>query len=159
MKRSLNYKMDQIVVDIEGCYLILKLENDNFEIVIGNVYAPTQDKESDQLIVLSNFIEQLSEFGDLPLFLGGDFNLALNPNVDKRTPCKSDHSKRYKEAVWNFLRAYELVDFWWEQNPKMRRYTFHRKKQSTRIDYCLISDFIKNAVKGCSIEVSYRITG
>ena len=75
--------------------------------------------------------------------------------MDKRTPSKSDHSKRYREAVWDFLRAYELVDFWHEQNPKMCRYTFHRKKQSTRIDYWLISDFIMNAVKGCRIEVGF----
>ena len=155
MKRGLNYKMDQIVVDIEGRYIILKLEIDNSEIVIGNIYAPTQDKESEQLVVLGNFIEQLSEFRDLPLLLGGDFNLALDPSMDKRTPSKNDHSKRYREAVRDFMRAYELVDFWREQNPKMHRYTFHRKKQSTRIDYWLITDFIKNAVKGCRIEVGF----
>ena len=35
MKRGLNYKMDQIVLDTEGRYIILKLEIDNSEIVIS----------------------------------------------------------------------------------------------------------------------------
>ena len=155
MKRDLIFKMEQIVIDIEGRYIILKLKIENSEIVVGNLYAPTQDKEHDQLVVFSKFIDQLSEFRDLPFFLGGDFNVALDPTMDKRMPSKSYHSKRFREAVQDFMRAYELVDFWQEQNPTLRRYTFHRKKQSTRIDYWLISDFIKNTVQGCKIEIGF----
>ena len=46
-----------------------------------------------------------------------------------------------------------LTDYWREINPDSRRYTFHRKSQGSRLDYWFISNFYKNKVQKCTIDI------
>ena len=86
-------------------------------------------------------------FHDEVMLIGGDFNITLNPALDRRNTAYQVHSRRYREAVRDMLENLSLVDYWRELNSKLRRYTFPRKEQGSRIDYWFVSDFFKKKKK------------
>ena len=118
-----------------------------------SIYAPTQDKEHGQLIVLSQLKEQLMAYSDELMLLGGDFNIALDPGKDRRGNHTQINSRRYRRALKETLETLDLVDYWREINPNSRRYTFHRKNQASRLDYWFTSNFFKNKIKKCTIDI------
>ena len=152
-KRNLAVNILETIIDPEGRFLIQKIVFEDTEIVLGNMYAPTQDKEYEQIVKLSQFQESLMPFHDEVMLIGGDFNITLDPALDRRNTAYQVHSRRYREAVRDMLENLSLVDYWRELYSKLRRYTFHRKEQGSRIDYWFVSDFFKNKIQKCSIDV------
>ena len=66
--------------DPKGRWILTKIMFQNMEIILGNIYAPNDDQPS-FFIQITEGIEML----DCPLrILGGDFNMVLNVDVDKR---------------------------------------------------------------------------
>ncbi len=49
------------------------------------------------------------------------------------------------------MESFNLVDCWRLINPKARRYTWHARNKSSRLDYWLISEHILNEIKKCDI--------
>ena len=153
IRRGLNTQIMDKIIDPSGRYMIMKMNIEGSELILGNLYAPTQDKENDQLIVLNQLKEQLMPFSDEPILLGGDFNIALDPEKDRRGTNSQKHSTRYRQALKGTIEMLALTDYWKEINPDSRRYTFHRKNQGSRLDYWFISNFYKNKVKKCTIDI------
>ena len=66
-----------------GRFIILDAEKDGHKFSVGNVYFPTRDKESEQRETLLKFIEALMSFNNEHIIIAGDWNLYLNPRLDK----------------------------------------------------------------------------
>ena len=155
IRRGLNLEIKDQIMDPLGRFLILKYTYDQTETAIVNVYAPTQDKEYEQIVFLSKIRQELFSFQDLTILVGGDFNIALNPNLDRYNSAQPYyHSRRYREELLKTMQDFDLIDYWREQNPNIRRFTFHRKQQRSRLDFWLIPDHFKNKIRSCSIKLA-----
>ena len=62
---------------------VIDIERHGTIYTIGNIYAPTQNFEREQQNVFKTFTEILKTMTTDHYILGGDFNLYLNPRLDK----------------------------------------------------------------------------
>ena len=100
-----------------------------------NVYAPNHDEPEFFLSLLEKVTNVQSDH----VVLGGDLNIWLNPELDKKGGGKSKHSGS-AVVVNNFLEEFEWIDVWRHANPTTFQFTWKRKKPfiGTRLDYFLV---------------------
>jgi exonuclease III len=139
--------------DEEGRYIIIDIEHGDRIITIGNLYAPTRNKESEQIRVFKSFCEHLMQFKRENIIIGGDFNLYLIPKLDKLdTMPDTNDNPTYRKEIISFLETESLVDVWRVLNPSVRFFTWNRGiNQKSRLDYLFMSDHILNIVSKCEI--------
>ena len=78
------YKIDNVKHDANGRILFVELHYENTHVVLINIYAPTKDHPTDQLLFLNFLTNVLNEYVDANIIIGGDFNICLNPEIDKK---------------------------------------------------------------------------
>jgi len=76
---NFEYKLENVVTDSDGRYLICTIVVNNEQIVLGNYY----DLNSDELYLLEDFCNKVNQFDDLPMILGGDWNMVMD-KIDKK---------------------------------------------------------------------------
>ena len=76
--------VSNIICDKDGRDILLETKREDSELNILNVYAPTKDKADEQIHFLDSIGTLLGNYADKQLVVAGDFNLFLNPNVDKK---------------------------------------------------------------------------
>ncbi len=68
--------------------------------------------------------------------MGGDFNFYMDPELDKpKTMTGRDNNPAYRQYIIALLESLNLADSWRIQNPITRRYTWHSRGKSLRLDY------------------------
>ena len=70
-------------MDPMGRYLILYLSFQDRTYWIWNIYAPTQQYELKQISTLNKVEEILSHGSGETILLGGDFNIQLDPGLNR----------------------------------------------------------------------------
>ncbi len=72
-------EIKKVYKDINNRVLVLKLKNENFEIMVGNIYAPAEGKKVNQVWLknLSKILSKLKTDNKCNLILGGDWNVNL----------------------------------------------------------------------------------
>ncbi len=72
-------KIKKIYKDIENRVLILKLKNENFEIMVGNIYVSAEGKKVNQIWLknLNKILVKLKKDNKCNLILEGDWNVNL----------------------------------------------------------------------------------
>ena len=100
-----NDKYDIISYDNNGRKIGVEIfsENDLESIVLLNVYAPTRDKVNEQSTFINQLRNELDNFND-KVVIGGDFNLYLNPQLDK------DNSHSESQSLINSVKMTNLLD-------------------------------------------------
>jgi exonuclease III len=132
--------------DTEGRYIILDIEMDNIKYTIGNLYAPTRNFEKEQINTFKDFISDIRKCEQENVILGGDFNLYLNPRVDKlhSMPDSSDNPD-YRQEILSYLEVNDMIDIWRTLNPDKRMYTWFRgHDKRSRLDYIFTSEHLLN---------------
>ncbi len=81
----------------------MQFENPNY--IISNCYAPTQQYKNDQLKFIQLTRNYLCKFENENIIVAGDFNLYLNPKLDKSDSTYNIHDNRNKLKVFHFLKA------------------------------------------------------
>ena len=73
-------------------------------------------------------IENLVVDKEHKIFIGGDFNVALNSELDCSggNPSKKDSTKNISDLCSDF----DLVDIWRIRNPETKRFTWRQKKSA-----------------------------
>lgn len=109
-----------------------------------NVYAPNTDEPAFMSDMVLLFNENCKGFG----VIGGDFNCALNPRMDKSTVSKSI------KVLQGLCKESGLVDVWRELNPKVNNYTYFSNANISysRIDYFFICSKHMHMIKNCRIN-------
>ena len=80
----------------------------------------------------------------------GDFNCAIQKNLDRNPPQQLDDiSVRECQSM---LHRNDLFDVWRKLKPETKRYTFKRGKSKSRIDYILCSSAVSSKVFGTRIN-------
>lgn len=152
IKRNLDYKVNKEIHDEAGRMLILDITHNNQSIVLANVYAPNEDKPEffNEVMAKVNTCESTEHI------MCGDFNLALNPLLDRENTCSNNNNAM--KIVHNYMNQYELTDAWRFLNPHKKGYTWQKDRlgnKVSRLDYFLISDSLLSRLNSCEIMSNY----
>ena len=150
-RRGLSFEVIEMHADPMGRYLILHLSFQDKSYWIGNIYAPTQQYELEQISTLNKVEEILSHGGGETILLGGDFNIQLDPGLDRKNSSYPVRAAHYRLELLDMMERLELIDIWRVSNPTSRRYSFHRGKQASRIDMWLMAECISGKMRKASI--------
>jgi exonuclease III len=131
--------------DTDGRYVIIDVELNNTKYTIGNLYAPTRNFEKEQIETFKAFTADISKCEQENVILGGDFNLYLNPRLDKldSMPDSSDNPD-YRQEIISYLEVNNMIDIWRTLNPDKRLYTWFRGNKRSRLDYIFTSEHLLN---------------
>ena len=147
---SLECKIERVISDKNGRFIILKLSLDQQSIVLVNIYAPNDINQ--QITFFSKLNPLLQEFAQENIIIGGDFNCTRS-SKDKMGGKPVTKKASVIKSIETLCESYNLRDIWRNQNPELSRFTWRNKslKVQCRLDYFLISDELSNLTKICDI--------
>lgn len=90
----------------DGHLLILTAKKDNTEFHIIKVYAPNKE-DPDSSITLNKTIANIPK--NVAIFVGGDFNLPMNGNLDRISKVKY-RSNKYRTEIINLCKSRNLIN-------------------------------------------------
>ncbi len=143
------------ISDKNGRFLILDVTLNDIRYTLVGVYGPNSDSPD----FWGNVNEKIEQFDNENIIVAGDFNVALNPTLD-RVGARPNNTYMQNSRIFinNWLEESELVDIWRHQHPTATKYTWQRKKdkQLSRIDYFLISFNLVNKTLKTNIIPGFR---
>ena len=138
IKKTVKYKVVKEKCDQEGRSVVIELESmddPRKRLSLANIYAPNADKPN----LFLNVIKLASDMSP-NLAIVGDFNLVLDPNMDRSG---SLHNPPKSHAILSEIcEELMLIDVWRVRNPDKKMFSWMRtrpKYTASRIDYGLIS--------------------
>ncbi len=150
---NFEFKINKITRDKNGNYLLISLSTMEKDLLLVNVYGLNKNDP--------NFYDSLKEtiktFNTNNVIAMGDWNIALDPNMDCFNYTRNNNPKG-REALENMTLELNSADIWRENNPQSRRCTWRRPtplKQS-RLDYFLLSDYLYWYFEDANILPGYR---
>ena len=88
---------------------------------------------------------------------GGDFNLYLNPRLDKLDSSQDQNdSRNYRADLLSYLDVNNVVDVWRVINPDKKFFTWHQGNRRSRLDYMFISEHLLNYVDDSDVLPSIQ---
>ena len=159
MPLNIDVKVTNIESDLNGRLIALTCEIEGNEFVLLNIYAPTKDKNTMQNNFLNYLHSTIEKYSDKNLIIGGDFNVCLNPELDKiggRYEVQSNYCKK----LINLLEEYSLIDIWRLRNLTLKQYT--RRDRSSlglvqaRLDYWFVSTNLQYNIDKTFIKPGYQ---
>ena len=147
---SLNFKVEKVIPDKQGRFIILKLSLEENVIVLVNIYAPNDVAQ--QVAFFKSLNQQLEEFAQDTIVIGGDFNCALTSN-DKRGGKPVSKKSAVIQEINTLCDLYNLSDIWRNLNKEKQCYTWRTKsfKIQCRLDFFLVSRGLIRLAKKCDI--------
>ena len=140
-KKNTPLTVHNVITDENGRFLILYVTWQGLKVLMVNVYGPNDDNP--------DFYKTL--FGDIRRFsphyviLGGDLNLALNPEDRQGSIYNNDEAT---QVVKTNMHTISLVDTWrtLKQEPGFTWRKLLPKRIFSRIDYWLLSDSLQQFI-------------
>lgn len=135
VRQTLEITIHSSSVDPQGRYAITDVSIDSARFILCNIYAPNMYSKDFFL----RLIARLYPMGDLPLVMGGDFNIVAAPGMDRS---QRRTSTAPKVGIPYISRRLHLTDIWRALHPLERDFTCLSAAHGTlsRIDYLLTSD-------------------
>ena len=150
---TFSFKIRKSFSDPNGRFIICDIETQQKCITLATLYAPNVDDPSFLEIVF----EHLLDFECDEIIIGGDFNLVLNIDMDKKGGLARTNSKS-QEIVNDLAAQLDLIDAWRIINPDSRKYTWRRRRPeiSCRLDFFLVSQSLMCSVTSANISAGYK---
>ncbi|XP_051992669.1 uncharacterized protein LOC127651012 [Xyrauchen texanus] len=140
------------IKDTTGCYIAVKCTIKGQLYTLVSVYNHQVDSRplNRLQILLENFVEGI-------LLIGGNFNIPLNPYLDRDSSTINERHLMLKPTVEKFMTSFHLVDVWRRLNPTARQYTYSNvlkgsKKIQSRLDYVFVPEESMQCVESCTIS-------
>ena len=150
--QNIDHDIEDKIIDDNGRILIIKIKINTELFILCNIYAPTRQFKAEQIKFIKDFKNYLSKYEHQNLIIGGDFNLYLNPTLDKLDSMSNKNDNPvYRNEIVSMLEAMDLNDAWRTLFPTSRRYTWHARGRSSRLDYFFISDHLLNNLNSYKI--------
>lgn len=141
--------------DQDGRIFLIQCEVEKLPLTIINVYAPTKDKQESQLEFLENLTCLISDYSDKNIIIGGDFNVCLDPDKDKKGGNKENVSI-YGTKILNILEEFSLTDIWRMRNQDNLQFSRRERTKSgvihSRLDFWLISRNLEYQTSSVKIQ-------
>ena len=112
--------------------------------MICNMYAPNND-EPEYFVCL---FAQLDKFAEENVIVGGDFNLTLNPELDRYNSVHNNN--KAMKQLCNIMTNFKITDVWCDRFPETKRYSWFRNRpglSASRIDFMLVNQGIADCVE------------
>ena len=134
---NFNFQIHKVFLDPNGRFLICDIVADSKHLTLANIYAPNEDDPN----FFQVFFDHLSNFRCEEIIIGGDFNLVLEVEKDKRGGLARTHKNALK-VIQDFSENLGLTDIWRLFNPDARRYTWRQNQPviHCRLDFFLVSE-------------------
>lgn len=154
VNNNVEYKLLNVVKDINGNFIILHVNMFEKEFLIVNIYGPNNDSP-EFYVQLEEIVERIGHTEHI--IFGGDWNLVRNFELDCCNYLRQNNVNACKQ-VDDMSNSLNLVDIWRELNPSIKRYTWRRPTpvQQSRLDYFLITDILAHFTKNVDILPGYR---
>ena len=120
---NFSFEILRVYSHTNGRFTICDIKTEDKCITLANLYAPNNDKPR----FFQDFFVHLDDFQCDHLIIGGDFNLVLDLNKDKKGGRYKTHTNSVK-TLEKFIDELNLIDVWRVLNPDILRYTWRQKK-------------------------------
>ena len=151
---NVNFKVLEYIEVITGRIQVLKINLNDMEVVLINVYGPNKD-DKHFFLELEKVIKQ---FEHETLIIGGDFNTIIDNIKDKKNG-RVDTNKINRQHINSLIVNYDLNDIWRIFNNDNNHFTWHSNHKPPifcRLDYFLTSSNIINKTSKCKITSGIR---
>ena len=112
LNENSNMKVNSMTEILVGRILALDIVLNETEITLVNIYGSNSDDPT--------FFQKLESFcaekDGNNLIIGGDFNLVIDPDIDKCGGIKYTHN-RSRSKLNELIRKYDFIDVWRAFNP------------------------------------------
>ena len=152
--KSVPLRLHNSIIDADGRYVILDAEINGLRLTLCNVYGPNDDNTDFYVKVIQHVVAQPND----NRIIGGDFNLILNSEIDKKSNATTTN-KKSQILINNWMEETELTDIWRFQHPDSRKYTWYRKNPQPvfcRLDFFLVSYGITENITKSDIHPGYK---
>jgi exonuclease III len=110
--KEINYTSDAIEIDPQGRFILLSGTFEGKNLTLLNCYAPTNSNSKEQIIFLNTILPFITKYQE-NLLMGGDLNVHLNPEVDKKGG-KTHTISQYASQLISIMEEYILIDIYGE---------------------------------------------
>ena len=128
LDKKYDYIIREVKKDTKGRLLLVNIEINNENFILINVYAPTKDNSKEQKQFFEDVSDILEDYTGCNIIIGGDFNVCLNPNLDKQGGTKVKQSARAKQ-IYEIAETNDLLDVWRIINEDKRRFRWQSHKK------------------------------
>ena len=108
-KKTIN--VIDIVHDLEGRQLHVKIKFDDYTYCISNIYAPNEDNVD----FFESVVNNMKKLDAIHNILGGDFNVVRDSEMDRNVDII--YHKKVKNYLDEFCCQDNMVDIWRVQHP------------------------------------------
>ncbi len=132
--KNIPFQMESVDKDKSGRYIILKGTIAMQRMSLVNIYRPEMEGADFIHNIFFKFACPITE-----LIIGGDFNVVLDPVLDRLSTKVSPLSQVAKALKYE-LSSYNLIEIWRFKNKTKKEYSFysHRHNNYSRIHYNLL---------------------
>lgn len=150
---NFSFQLSKAYTDPRGRFIICDLITNGKHITLANIYTPNEDDPS----FFSSVFNQLLDFKCEEIIVGGDFNLTLNVDKDKKGGLARSHKKSL-EVINDFSANLDLIDAWRVLNPESSRFTWRQKKPEIhcRLDFFLVNQITFRNTVSADILPGYK---
>ena len=120
---NFSFKITKAFSDPMGRFIICDLETNGKLLTLANLYGPNED----DAIFFTSFFDHLSDFKCQEIIIGGDFNLVLDLEKDKKGGLARTHQKSL-EVTKTFCEDLDLIDAWRVLHPDLSRFTWRQRR-------------------------------
>ena len=142
---KLDIQIINVIKDTHGRFLLLQIKLNDKTFVLVNVYAPTKDKKQMQIEFLDYVQSKVVDHVDKSILIGGDFNICLDPNIDKIGGTKENVSES-AQLLLSIIEELNLMDIWRILNTDAKLFTRREMSRNglvqSRLDFWLTSNDI-----------------
>ena len=130
----------KVLCDHDGRYVVCNLQKNNINYTICNVYAPNDDSPK----FFHSLFKTIEKVATENVIIGGDFNLTLNPQIDRLDSKENSNNHQAAKFVNAFMEEFKLCDVWRDRNKGTKRYSWFKNGRisnlsASRIDFFLTS--------------------
>ena len=145
--------MKQVYCDSNGRFIICDIQTNEKYLTLATIYAPNND----DAVFFESFFEHLLDFQFEEVVIGGDFNVVLNLEKDKKGGVAKTHNNSFK-VVQEFMENLDLTDAWRVLHPDSLRYTWRCRKPEIqcRLDFFLVSQSLMCNVTHADISTECK---
>ena len=112
------FQLQRSFLDNTSRFIICDVKTNEKLITLATIYAPNEDDQG----VFERFHDHLRDFKCNGIIIGGNFNLVLDIDIDKKGGLAKIHTKAVK-VIKDHIAELDLVDVWQLLNPNGRRFT------------------------------------
>ena len=117
-------KVEKKVCDKNGRYIILDMLLAHTRVILVNIYTPNDANQ--QISFFKEIQQQLQEFSEEIIIIGGDFNCTL-AEKDKKGGNASNRKHLVVEEIKKLCNLYDLSDICRVLNPSAEEFTWRNK--------------------------------